>query len=178
VLAASCEVQSKPDRARLTAWLLEDDQLSLNHLRDVLAPALLEKKHRAWFKKPRSLAPAVLNAAIERLVTETTRPIEPYPDQRRPTPAKTSTDPLIHALLLFMADPAAARHEIRRNQAERSRVEDYVKRHHLDLDLHTEHKGSPHTLVCRKNDQSYHRALKQRTADEKLLAKLREVQVG
>ena len=75
-----------------------------------------------------------------------------------------------------MADPAATRHEIRRAQAERSRVEDYVKRHELDLDLHTERKGTPHTLICRKNDHSYHRALKQRAADEKLLERLREVE--
>jgi len=176
MLAASCEVRAKTERKELTAWLLHEGDLE--HLRTVLAPALLEKTHRAWFKKAHSLAAGVLTAAIQRLATETARCIDPYPDQCRPTPAKTSTDPLIHALLFFMADPTAARHEVRRNQAERIRVEDYVKRHNLDLDLHTERKGSPHTLVCRKNDQSYHRALKQRTEDEKLLKRLRELKIG
>lgn len=173
VLAASCEVRSESARKELETWLLQNGKLDLDHLRNVLAPALLDATHHAWFKRDHSLAPHVLAAAIQRLATETARRIEPYPDQRRPTPAQTSSDPLIRALLVFMADPTASVHEIRRAQAERSSVEEYVKRHDLDLDLHTEHKGRPHTLVCRKNDHSYHRALNQRAADEKLLKRLR-----
>ena len=178
VLAASCIVKTEAERQKLQFWLLDDGPLDLHHLRSVLAPALLEKTHRSWFKKEHSLAPAILAAAIAQLAAEIARPILPYADQRRPTPAKTSSDPLIHALLLFMADPITSRHEIRRVQAERSRVEDYVNRHELDLDLQTLRKGSPHTLVCRKNDQSYHRSLKQRSSDEKLLEKLRELEVA
>jgi len=171
ILAASCVTNDTSDRRALEAWLLGGG--TLPHLREVLAPALLEKTHSAWFQKENSLAPAVLAAAIERLATETAQPIEPYPDWRRPTSQHTSGAPLIQALLQFMADPAAERHEIRRAQAERSTVENYVQRHQLDLDLETVRKGTPHTLVCRKNSQSYERALKLREADTKLLAKLR-----
>jgi hypothetical protein len=178
LLAASCVVQTKAERRKLQSWLLHGDQPDLPHLRGVLAPALLEKTHGAWLKKDHSLAPAVLATAISFLAAEVARPIQPYPDQRRPAPAETSNDPLIHALLQFMADPQAARHEIRRAQVERVGVEAYVKRHELDLDLHTRRQGSPHTLVCEKNDHSYHRALKQRGADETLLHQLRELKLG
>lgn len=177
VLAASCEVRSEPACKELEAWLLQNGRLDLDHLRNVLAPALLDKTHHAWFKKDHSLVLHVLAVAIQRLATETTRRIEPYPDQRRPAPTTTSSDPLIHALLVFMADPTASVHEIRRAQADRSSMEEYVKRHDLDLDLHTEYKGRPHTLVCRKNDHSYHQALNQRVADETLLERLRELKI-
>lgn len=178
VLAASSIVKTAAERQKLQSWLLNDDQLDLPYLRSALAPALLEKTHHLWFKKKHSLAPAILAAAIAHLAAEIARPIRAYADQRRPTPAKTSSDPLIHALLIFMADPLAERHEIRRAQVERSRVEDYVKRHELDLDLQILRKGNPHTLLCQKNDQSYHRALKQRGSDEKLLRELRELDAG
>ena len=39
-------------------------------------------------------------------------------------------------------------------------------------------KGSPHTLICTKNEQSYHRALNQSAKDEKLLESLRELKLG
>ena len=60
-------------------------------------------------------------------------------------------------------------------QRKRRDLEEYIKNAKLDLDLHTDRNGSPHTLVCRKNDKSHHRACKQRTADEELLAVLRSV---
>lgn len=173
-LAASCAVTRVADRKLLRDWLWRSGELP--HLRAVLAPALLAQSHRSWFAKEHSLAPELRAAAIGALEAETKRVITPYADWRRPAPARSSSDPLIDGLLKFMADPAAARYEVRRAQVERLRVEDYAKRHALDLDLSTRHEGRPHTLVCAKNDQSYHRALKLRAEDEALLARLREAQ--
>ncbi len=173
VLAASCVVTNTDDRQSLESWLLKKGDLT--NLREVLAPALLEKTHDAWFTKKNSMAPDVLAAAIDSLVTETAQPVEPYPDWQRPAPTDSFSDRLIDDLLRFMTDPNAERHEIKRPQDERLRVESYVKRYQLDVDLETVRKGTPHTLVCQKNDQSYQRALRQRTADERLLAKLKAV---
>lgn len=171
-LAASWLIEKPAARKQLESWLWKEG--SLSHLRRVLAPALLEKTHQAWFTKEHSLAPELLAASITALTAETTRPLPPYPDWRRPAPDAASTkDPLEQDLLQFMASATAARHEIRRIQADRTRLEAYVKRHDLDLDLSTERKGSPHTLVCRKNDKSHLRALRQRVKDEALLARLK-----
>ena len=173
ILAASCVVTKPADQQTLESWLLSNGNLT--HLREVLAPALLLKTHCSWFKKSGSLAPHILQTAIDHLAGECARAIVPYPDFKRHAPATTSSDVLIHGLLSFMADPKLPCHEIRRPQQERTRVEEYVRRHDLDLDLRTLTKGSPHTLICTKNEQSYHRALKQRAKDEKLLESLREV---
>jgi predicted 2-oxoglutarate/Fe(II)-dependent dioxygenase YbiX len=173
ILAASCFVTHSAEQDKLRSWLLDD--ISLLHLREVLVPALLIQTHRSWFAKPGSLAPGILTTVIEILRAETARPIEPYPDWRRPAPATAFPDALIKALLHFMADPTQKTHEVRRPQGDRLMVEEYVKRHNLDLDLRTERKGTPHTLICTKNTQSHLQALKQRTADEKLLTSLREV---
>jgi len=177
VLAASCVLAGHPDdRQQVEAWLWGSG--TLPHLREVFAPALLEKKHRAWFKKEHSLAPALRTAAIGALAAETARPLLPYPDWRRPLPpTPSSTHELIRDLLRFLSDPAAERHEIRRVQVDRLQVENYVKHQKLDLDLTTVRKGTPHTLLCRKNDNSYLRSLKQRAADEALLEKLGKIKI-
>lgn len=173
-LAASCVLATQADRQKVGSWLWNGG--TLPHLRQVLAPALMEKAHGAWFGREHSLAPGLLNAVIEELAGDIAQPVLPYPDWKRPVPtAVPSDDALIKGVLKFMADPAAECHDIRRVQADRSRVEEYVNRHQLDLDLTTVRKGTPHTLVCRKNSQSYLRALKQRSADETLLEKLRKI---
>ncbi|MDE2379595.1 hypothetical protein [Bradyrhizobium sp.] len=49
--------------------------------------------------------------------------------------------------------------------ARRSHVEDSVRRAACDLDLATERRGSPHTLVATKNQATYERRAKQRRQD-------------
>lgn len=44
-----------------------------------------------------------------------------------------------------------------------------------DIDCHTETKGRPYTLVCRKNQNSYNRRVEQRKRDEQDLAELEQV---
>ncbi|HEY1050737.1 MAG TPA: hypothetical protein VGE39_13300 [Prosthecobacter sp.] len=110
---------------------------------------------------------------VTELAGEIAQPLLPYPDWKRPAPATVPpADPLVRDLLRFLADPVAESHHIRRVQSDRSHVEAYVQRHELDLDLTTVRKGTPHTLVCRKNSHSYLRALKQRATDEALVKEL------
>jgi len=71
-----------------------------------------------------------------------------------------------------MADPAAREHPLRRRQDERTVAEDFIKRHFLDLDCQTIRKGTPHTLLCTKNDRFYQHELGWRKKDEEMLRKL------
>ena len=66
-------------------------------------------------------------------------------------------------------------HRIRSNgasQARRSHVEEEVRRAVCDLDLATERRGSPHTLIATKNQASYGRRAKQRRQDLENVAAL------
>ena len=67
---------------------------------------------------------------------------------------------------------AAATHDFRRPQGERTEIENFIRQHILDLDFVTVRKGTPHTLACTKNANSYHHALALRAKDQALLAKL------
>jgi hypothetical protein len=44
-------------------------------------------------------------------------------------------------------------------------VEGEIRRARADLDIRTERRGSPHSLVCRKNSDSYERRVAQRRQD-------------
>ncbi len=50
-------------------------------------------------------------------------------------------------------------------EADRSHVEDSIRQGRHDVECITERKGSPHVLVCSKNQASYERRVTQRRAD-------------
>jgi hypothetical protein len=50
-------------------------------------------------------------------------------------------------------------------QQVRDHVEDTIRRTRSDIDIRTERRGSPHILVCTKNQASYERRAVQRKQD-------------
>ena len=50
-------------------------------------------------------------------------------------------------------------------EAERSHVEETIRRAGCDLDVTTDRRGRPYSLVCTKNQASYERRVKQRKRD-------------
>jgi hypothetical protein len=58
-------------------------------------------------------------------------------------------------------------------EADRRHVEDSIRQGRHDVDCSTERKGSPHVLVCTKNQASYERRVAQRRADLDDLARLK-----
>lgn len=175
-LAASGLIEAEGDREDCAARLRGDGDL--DHICEKLGPALLETRHRARLSKPGSLAPNLWREAVAILADEVERPLPPYPDWTRPIPDEETQNALIRELLEFLADPDREEHRFARAERDRDRLADYVKSHELDLDLRTERKGRPYTLVCRKNDQSHRRALQHRAADERLLKRLRKLDLG
>jgi hypothetical protein len=128
-----------------------------------------------------------LEFAIGVLASEVARPLPPYPDWARPcpevkepgapafsryrAPSAKRPDP-ISELVSFMADPNAKSHSFARPEGERSRIEQFIAQHYLDVDFTTIRKGSPHTLACTKNDASHQHALALRGKDQDLLGRL------
>jgi hypothetical protein len=71
-----------------------------------------------------------------------------------------------------MADPNAATHDFLCPQAERDRIEAWIRCFHLDLETLTIRNGRPYTLRCTKTSMSHQHSLQQRAEDLTLLSKL------
>ncbi len=61
----------------------------------------------------------------------------------------------------FLKDPNERVYRFAAKEERRRHLEHNIRHAHCDLDCTTERKGSPHTLVCTKNDASYQAKLKQ-----------------
>lgn len=171
LLLSSHLLKSDKDRRNAAAFLRADG--SLAYVRKVLGPVLLEQPVKKCLEVKNSLAPEIFAFAMRLLADEVARPLKPYPDWTRPCPRQGPyAGGVVSELLAFMADPAAETHRFARRQAERTALEDFIQTHSLDLDCTTITKGSPHTLVCKKNSNSYRDALARRAKDEELLRQL------
>ena len=129
----------------------------------VLVPAAL-----TFVKQAESMAwPAVgrlREATLDHLRRRIALPLEPPPDWGRTNPLKcTCAD--CHALGGFLVDPYQRQWRLKAVQHRRTHIEESVRNGACDLDLSTERRGSPHTLVATKNQASYERRAKQRRQD-------------
>lgn len=129
------------------------------------------------------MARELLKFCKDSLAKEIARALDPYPAWRRPCPpapenqggypyGRRDEAPVLLELAKFMADPTAREHPIRRREEERIVVENFIKHHFLDLDCLTLRQGTPHTLLCSKDDRSYQHLLEWRKKDEAMLRKL------
>ena len=65
----------------------------------------------------------------------------------------------------FLTDAGRPTWSLKAAQPIRSHVETTIANARCDVDTHTERRGSPHILVCTKNQASYQRRVAQRTQD-------------
>ena len=65
----------------------------------------------------------------------------------------------------FLGDPGRKSWTFKAAEAKRRHLEEAIRRDHCDLDLATEKRGSPHGLVCTKNQASYQRRALERKSD-------------
>jgi len=72
----------------------------------------------------------------------------------------------------FLADPERRMWTFKAAEAERGHVGGTITRARCDLDLTTDKRGRPYTLVCTKNQASYDRRAKQRRQDLEDLARI------
>jgi len=130
---------------------------------DVLIPAA-----RAFAKQVESTAwPAVgrlREASLDHLRRRIALPLQAPRDWTRTNLLKCTCGDC-RGLGAFLVAPDQQQWRLKAVQDRRTHVEQSVQRAACDLDVMTERRGSPHTLVATKNQASYERRSKQRRQD-------------
>jgi len=103
-------------------------------------------------------------AALDHLEARIAEPLAPPADWSRAAEVDCP-GPNGEALRDFLASPTASVWHLKAAQAERGRVAEAITRAGCDLDLKTDKRGRPYTLVCTKNQASYWRRVSQREQD-------------
>jgi predicted 2-oxoglutarate/Fe(II)-dependent dioxygenase YbiX len=103
-------------------------------------------------------------ACVAHLRARASEPLEAPKDWRRPS-AVGCTCARCSALSRFLDDPAQKTWVLKAAQADRSHVEATIRESRCDVVAITERSGSPHGLVCTKDQASYERRAKQRAED-------------
>jgi predicted 2-oxoglutarate/Fe(II)-dependent dioxygenase YbiX len=166
----------------LTATSLVDTQLAARAIEHLLAwpetygrDKLLVPAARAFAGLPESAAwPAVQRlrqAALDHLGARISLPLEPPRDWARVNPLRCSCADC-RDLGGFLTAPDKREWRLKAIQDRRLHVEHTIKSASCDLDVTTEKRGSPHTLVAVKNQASYQRRAEQRRRDLAMVAAL------
>jgi predicted 2-oxoglutarate/Fe(II)-dependent dioxygenase YbiX len=137
----------------------------------VIVPALRRLAERpALLNRPACLR--LRAAAVDHLRARSSLDLAPPADWRRE--ARMSC-PCEHCLALsrFLQSADQEVWRFKAREADRRHVEDSIRLGRHDIDCSTERKGSPHVLVCTKNQASYERRVAQRRADLDDLTRLK-----
>jgi hypothetical protein len=127
---------------------------------NVLVPASLTLLARPGGAAVRRLRQACMAHLDERIALA----LEPPADWRRP--ASVGCDCAdCRALAGFLGDATRQVWVFAAAQPRRAHVEATIRHRRCDVDHRTEKRGSPHQLVCTKNQASYERRCVQRAAD-------------
>lgn len=135
----------------------------------ILIPAVLELAGSA---RGGTMAVARLReACLVHLRARIATPLAPPTDWTR---ASTVTCSCLYCSELnrFLADPTRATWAYSAAQAERRHLEHSIRDSRCDLDFTTLRRGSPHSLVCTKNQSSYERRVLERKSDLEVLAQI------
>jgi hypothetical protein len=111
------------------------------------------------------------SVGVEHLRARIAQPLEPPRDWSRAS-TLTCNCSRCTSLSQFLADPNQKTWTFKAAEADRQHVEGTISASGSDLDVVTERKGRPYTLVATKNQASYDRRVKQRKADLDALARL------
>ena len=129
----------------------------------VLVPALRRLAERPKLLDRPALQ-ALLGTGVSHLRTRAALPLAPPADWRREAALGCSCEHC-QRLRAFLQDPAEAEWRFKARVSDREHVIDTIKKGRCDVDFTTERKGSPHALVCTKNQASYEARVRQRRAD-------------
>jgi len=114
---------------------------------------------------------ALRSACLVHLRARIAEPLASPTDWSRPA-AIPCRCPRCGELARFLADPGRKTWVFKAAEADRRHVEDTIKRAGCDVDMTTDRRGRPYSLVCTKNQASYERRAKQRRQDTENLAQL------
>jgi hypothetical protein len=137
----------------------------------VIVPALRRLAERpALLNRPACLR--LRAAALDHLRARCSLDLAPPADWRREARMSCRCE---HCLALgrFLQSADQEVWRFKAREADRRHLEDSIRQGRHDIDCSTERKGSPHVLVCTKNQASYERRVAQRRADLDDLARLK-----
>jgi predicted 2-oxoglutarate/Fe(II)-dependent dioxygenase YbiX len=110
-------------------------------------------------------------ACVQHLRARTAEPLEPPANWTRAAKLDCKCAQCTE-LARFLRRPDEQTWALKAAEAVRVHVTETVRRCHCDLDLATEQRGRPYSLVCTKNQASYERRAKQRREDLQDLERL------
>lgn len=128
----------------------------------IVVPAvkrLAQSKHRAG-----PAFDALQMAGVMHLAQRIGEQLEAPQDWTRPSKIRCSCEHCSE-LARFLAKPNEERWTLRAAQQIRTHVENVIRHSPADVDCETVRRGSPHSLVCTKNQASYRRRVVQRKQD-------------
>jgi len=129
----------------------------------LLVPAAVLLKSSV--KDPEPSAVKVLReAALAHLEARIALPLEPPADWVRPAAIACKCGHC-RALIRFLAAPDQPVWQFKANEPDRQHVTHSIQRAQSDLDLATDKRGRPYTLICTKNQASFLRRVRQREQD-------------
>ena len=136
----------------------------------VLVPAVLRLTAQAT-QQDMAAIQRLYTAALEHLRTRIATPLDPPRDWGRAS-ALACSCAHCRDLSRFLADPERPTWTFKAPETGRRHVEESIRRSGCDLDLATDRRGRPYSLVCTKNQASYDRQAHQRQQDLAHLAQL------
>jgi predicted 2-oxoglutarate/Fe(II)-dependent dioxygenase YbiX len=142
----------------------------------VLIPAVLGLTGPAVHQAAAAV-PRLRTAALEHLRARIAEPLEPPRDWARAS-AIACACAHCRELSRFLADPDRQSWIFKAPEIGRRHVEESIRRSGCDLDLVTDRRGRPYSLVCTKNQASYDRRAHQRQQDLAHLARLETLAGG
>jgi hypothetical protein len=139
-------------------------------LDDVLVPAVRQLTESLGSKGSAAVQ-RLRRVCIEHLRARAAEPLEAPKDWTR-TSTLSCRCPHCRELAGYLADPEHKTWVFKTAEPNRRHLEATIRQARCDLDVTTERRGSPHSLVCTKNQASYERRKKQRKSDLENLAAL------
>jgi len=133
------------------------------NLDGLLLPAALLLKDGEADPEPAAVQ-TLRRAVLAHLDARIALPLAPPPDWTRDAAIPCSCQHC-QGLSRFLAAPTERVWHFKAAETGRRHVADKVQRANADLDLTTDKRGRPYTLVCTKNQASYERRVRQRALD-------------
>ena len=167
LLTALCAIDSALGFRAVVHILTFETAFDMDTMLVPAARALLDR-----YKTDRPEAVEQLRlACLEHLRARIAEPLEPPSDWRRPHDVPCQCGHCTE-LSRFLADPQRPAWTFKANAMDRSHVEETIQKAQCDVDTETEQRGRPYSLICTKNEASFHRRTQQRTEDLKNVAVL------
>jgi hypothetical protein len=175
-LANTFDASGDPALASRAAALILGDE-GRWPLDDVVVPAVLAICGSAGAPADAFAGP-LLEACLRHLRARTADAPTPPGDAKRSTEGLTCACRDCTALRTFVADPQARTWILKAIAVNRKHIESVIRAARTDLDLVTVQKGSPHSLVCTKNQSTYESRARQPRADLDTIARLEHARAG